>query len=375
MLHGVRRVSRHPSAVPLLPSGRAARATLAPLAALAAGLLGVGVSVPRADAQPPASAAPATRAGRVVVDTLRSAALGTRKPFLVYLPPSYDREPARRFPVAVYLHGLWGNETNWTRLGQLHLVADSLAAAGAPELIVVMPDGDDSWYTTWNQLVTQAECERPNAWRRGAAEGYCVPWPRYDEYVARDLVARVDSSYRTIPDRAHRGIAGLSMGGYGAFALALRYPEVFSAAHSHSGVVAPLFAGPSPFAPPARWATSIDGRRWGVYWTTLPLAFGRDTAGWWARDPSRLAARLQRERPALMPALRFDVGTEDGLVTQNRALHWLFGEMGVAHEYAEAPGAHDFRYWRAHVGESLAWLGARLAPDGAARAGAGRAGR
>jgi S-formylglutathione hydrolase FrmB len=309
----------------------------------------------------PAAAAPWPR-GRVVADTLWSPALGARKQFLVYLPPSYGRDPARRYGVAYYLHGLWGSETDWTRLGRLDAVADSLAALGRPELIVVMPDGDDSWYTTWNALGTADAC-RADAGRREPAASYCVPWARYDDYLARDLVARVDSAYRTRADRAHRGIAGLSMGGYGAVSLALRYPEVFAAAASHSGVLAPLLAGPRPYAAPARWAPSVDSLRalYGRYWTTLPLAMGRDTAAWWARDPARLAARARgASRPAPAPALFADVGRGDALVGQNRAFRDALATLGVPLAYAEWPGAHTWDYWRAHAGEGLAWLAERV---------------
>jgi S-formylglutathione hydrolase FrmB len=194
-----------------------------------------------------------------------------------------------------------------------------------------------------------------------------VPWARYDEYLARDLVARVDSAYRTRADRGHRGVAGLSMGGYGAVTLALRYPDVFAAAVSHSGVLAPLFAGPRPYAAPARWAPSVDSLRalYRGYWTTLPLAMGRDTAAWWARDPGRLAARLAarpRTRRAAppAPALFADVGTGDALLEQNRAFRAALAALGVPVAYAEWPGAHTWAYWRAHVGESLAWLGERV---------------
>ena len=328
--------------------------------AMGALLLGRDARAQGAAAAPrPAATAPH---GRVLVDTLWSPALGTRKQFLVYLPPSYERAPARRYPVAYYLHGLWGHETDWTRQGALATVADSLAARGRPELIVVMPDGDDSWYTTWNALGNTEAC-RADTVRREPAASYCVPWPHYDDYIARDLVARVDSAYRTRADRAHRGVAGLSMGGYGAVTLALRYPAVFAAAASHSGVLAPLFAGPRPFAAPVRWAPSVDSLRtlYRGYWTTLPLAMGRDTAAWWARDPGRLAARVRRDQPALTPALFVDVGTEDMLLGQNRAFRATLAALGMPVTYAEWPGAHTWAYWRAHVGESLAWMGTSIA--------------
>jgi len=313
-----------------------------------------------------ASALHAQARGAVRVDSLWSQSLGARKQFAVYLPASYERERTRRYPVAYYLHGLWGDEWNWVRQGRLDATLDSLTAHGTREMIVVMPDGDDGWYTTWNSLVTMADCARDSTRLRiGITEpvaSRCVPWPHYDDYIARDLVARVDSAYRTRADRAHRGIAGLSMGGYGAVSLALAYPDVFSAAASHSGVLAPLYLGPHPFAEPARYAPSVDtllvtplGR---VNRTMMP-AFGRDTAAWWARDPARLAARaIERQRAGgpPLPALHLDVGVADPLVDQNRAFHAALTALGVRHTYAEWPGAHTWAYWRGHVGESLAWL-------------------
>jgi putative tributyrin esterase len=332
------------------------------LALLAAALL----AAPVLHAQAPRMA----ERGTVRVDTLWSQSLGTRKQFVVYLPASYGREAGRRYPVAYYLHGLWGDEWNWVRQGRLDATLDSLTARGAREMIVVMPDGDDGWYTTWNALVTMADCARDSTRLRiGNAEppaSRCVPWPHYDDYVARDLVARVDSSYRTIADREHRGIAGLSMGGYGAVSLALAYPEVFGAAASHSGVLAPLYAGPRPFAPPARYATGVDSAfiaTLGRVGRSMIPAFGRDTAAWWSRDPARLAARaLERRRrggPPL-PALHVDVGVADGLLDQNRAFHAALTTLGVPHRYAEWPGAHTWDYWRGHAGESLAWLAATI---------------
>jgi S-formylglutathione hydrolase FrmB len=363
---------RRPSLVRAVPTLRSARRAAGAALLLAAASLAATTTAPPASARQTTASPdlPRAVAGRVRVDTLFSPSLGARKQFVVYLPPSYDAEPSRRYPVAYYLHGLWGDEWNWTRNGGLATVMDSLIAAGGPEMVVVMPDGDDSWYTTWNALVTAAECQRDTV-RKEPADSYCVPWPHYDDYVARDLVARVDSAYRTRADRAHRGIAGLSMGGYGALSLALRYPDVFSAAASHSGILAPLLLSTGPFsaAAPPRYASDPDtiARRWGRPGAGLLLAFGRDTAGWWARDPGRLARRVRETRPREMPALAFDVGVDDYARDQNRALHHTLDALRVPHAYTEHPGAHDWTYWRAHVGESLAWLGARVAASGARR--------
>src|SRR4029079_4182302 len=83
---------------------------------------------------------------RVAADSFWSQALGIRKQFVVYLPPSYETNPQRRYPVAYYLHGMSGDEWNWVRAGAIDRTLDSLSAAGMPEMIVIMPDGDDGWY-------------------------------------------------------------------------------------------------------------------------------------------------------------------------------------------------------------------------------------
>jgi S-formylglutathione hydrolase FrmB len=197
-------------------------------------------------------------------------------------------------------------------------------------------------------------------------DAYCVPWPHYDDYLTRDLVARVDSSFRTLASRRHRAIAGLSMGGYGAVTLALSYPDVYSAAASHSGVLSPLYVGPRLFESPPRYAPDMAAllASWGErFWPLIRPMFGPDTAGWWSRDPSRKAQKLARRARDSLPALMFDVGVDDStIVGMNRAFRHELQALGIPHEYAEWPGGHEWPYWRQHVRESLRWLAARIAP-------------
>ena len=309
---------------------------------------------------------PRSVASRVFADSFWSQVLGTRKQFVVYLPPSYQATPTRRFPVAYYLHGLGGNEWNWVRSGGIDRTLDSLIARGLPEMIIVMPDGDDGWYTTWNNLGNNAECRRSTPRGNESVDAFCVPWPKYDDYITRDLVARVDSIYRTIPARASRAIAGLSMGGYGAISLALAYPDVFSAAASHSGVLSPLYTGPHPYAAPPRYAATEAELRGNArsLWPSQVLAFGRDTTGWWPRDPGRRAVRTLASDRARMPALMVDVGVDDVYADQSRDFHATLQRLGVPHEYREWPGAHNWAYWRAHAVESLQWIGTRIGEAG-----------
>jgi S-formylglutathione hydrolase FrmB len=318
------------------------------------------LALPPAHAQGTA-ATPST--GTVVADTLWSQALGTRKQVILWLPPSYNSQPGRRYPVAYFLHGLFGNEWDWIRAGKLDHTLDSLTAAGMAEMIVVMPDGDDSWYTTWNWLGDWPGCRRNPPRKDEPAASYCVPWPHYDDYVARDLVHFIDSTYRTRNDRASRGIAGLSMGGYGAIMLALAYPDVFSAAASHSGILSPLYLSPHPFAGAPRYAESESElkRIWAApFWSSLGKAFGRDTAAWWSREPTRRAARLLRRSREQMPALKADVGVEDPFADESRAFRYEMQRLGVPLEYSEFPGAHTWAYWHAHSAESAGWLARQL---------------
>ncbi len=308
-------------------------------------------------AQAPAVNSALRPKGTVRTDTFWSQSLGARKEMRIYLPPSYAANSSRRYPVLIYLHGLTGSEKNWTESGKLDVAMDSLVASGKAEAIVVMPDGDDGWWTTANMFADTPACRADTA-RKEPAATYCVPWLHYDDYVAHDVVSYIDGKYRTLKSRDSRGIAGLSMGGYGAITLALAHPDVFAAAASHSGVLSPRFIGPKPFAPPPTYAQDSIGLKTaaGSLWRYLRVSFGLDTMGWIARDPGRMALRAKTLHKGPMPALLIDCGVSDSYIDQNRDFHATLTALGVSHQYAEWPGVHDWNYWRAHVPESLVFL-------------------
>ncbi len=319
----------------------------------------LGVALTVAVAAAAARPAPAQQRGTVTMDDFRSDALGVRKDYLVYLPPSYRANAMRRFPVAYYLHGAWGSEDDWVQKGGLDVVMDSLIAAGMPEMIVVMPDGDDGFYTTWATAYKRKLCPlRPDL--REPAARYCVRDPRYDAYIARDLVRQIDATYRTVPDARHRGIAGLSMGGFGALALAVEYPDLWAAAASHSGALELLAQAVDTAAGTVTYAAHPDTA--GSIWAVLGAVFGPDTTDWWRRDPAGRLRRLDAEERQRVPPLYVDVGTEDGLLTANRAFRLELARLGVPLEYHEYPGAHSWPYWRAHLAQSLLWLSRHFAP-------------
>jgi len=151
--------------------------------------------------------------GTIVQDSLISSALGgQRRPFLVYLPPSYftPQGRAKRYPTLYLLHGSPGSEHDWLAGGKADQSADSLIdLKKIPELIMIFPDGNGRPGET-------------SEWGN-SFDGHQF----METFVAVDLVRYVDQHYRTLADPAHRGIGGLSMGGFGAMNIALHHPDIF----------------------------------------------------------------------------------------------------------------------------------------------------
>jgi len=169
-------------------------------------------------------AAPVQRQARPDVrsTTLESAAIGRNlvdeppdQKVLVFLPPTYDREPNRRFPVIYLLHGVGDDPEIWDRAWNLMDLLDGLMRAGTlAEMIVVMPNG-----------------------RSQFLGGYYMDSPvtgGWATFIKSELVGWVDSTYRTIAKRESRGVIGLSMGGFGAIQMAMRASDVFSVVYAMS---------------------------------------------------------------------------------------------------------------------------------------------
>lgn len=309
-----------------------------------------------------ATAAPAGP-GQVQARSFRSEALGVDKSYLVYLPAGADAG-TKRYPVIYLLHGYAGDETNWVKVGGLPGAADALGL----QAIVIMPDGDDSFYASWVTPLPHAEClkHRPSAFgRTEKAETHCVQRPRYEDYIVRDLVAHVEATYRAAADRRARAIIGLSMGGMGALMLAMRHTDVFAVAGSHSGVVSPLYEGPHPYreGQVVLAASAGLGKKFPQDLRDQALrVFGADVAVWRKHDPSVLAASLAPGKLAIY----LDCGTEDGfqLADQASYLHEVLGKAKVAHTFELVPGDHSFSLWKQRIGKSLAFAAAEFRSAG-----------
>ncbi len=297
--------------------------------------------------------------GTVVTAKVASAALGVTKDVVVYLPGGYDADPARRWPVYYFLHGLGGDESNWTARGKLHEVADRVGV----QAIIVMPDADNSFYTDSVTPVDYAACLssgkglfNPNQ----NPKTTCVKTPSYETWITKDLVAWTDATYRTIAKRESRAIAGLSMGGFGALSLGMRHKDQYAAAASHSGVDALLYAGPYPYEA-GKVELATDVASWGgrdPFGNWMRGIFGPDIANWRAHDPASLVSNLE---PGEL-ALYLDCGTEDVFHLHNGAmyLHELLMAKKIEHTFFIGPGKHDFSFWTPRLPETFKFLAANV---------------
>jgi S-formylglutathione hydrolase FrmB len=216
----------------------------------------------------------------------------------VVLPADYAAGQ-RRYAVLYLLHGWQGDETNWITL--THLVE---AAARYP-LIVVTPRAGNSWYV--NSAVHPAD--------------------RYGDLLT-DIIADVDSHFRTIADAHERAVAGLSMGGYGAMLYALRHPGVFAFAGSVSGAFAGL--------------TNLD-KLLPQLQPSLDEAYG--TADSPTRKENDLDSWIATADPASTPYLFLECGTADPLLPLSRHTVAELSAQKLAYEYHELPGAHTWTFW------------------------------
>lgn len=245
---------------------------------------------------------------------LESKQVGKTLPYNVILPRDYEQSATTRYPVLYLLHGVAGHYTDWvTRTN----VADY---ASQYRVIVVMPEGNNGWYTDSATMTTD----------------------KYESYIFKDLIPDVDRRYRTIQARYGRAIAGLSMGGYGALKFGLKFPGSFAFAGSLSGALAAT-----------AWTEDdlkgLKTIRDSVFSVFGPI--GSDTRK--ANDISQLVRELSAGRIATLPYFYLDCGTEDFMIEGNRAVAGLLIEKKVPHEFRELPGDHNWQYWDQQVPEVL----------------------
>jgi enterochelin esterase-like enzyme len=249
--------------------------------------------------------------GTVRTEWYFSKATGEWRRICVYTPPEYDRS-SDRYPVLYLQHGWGEDETGWSHQGHENFILDNLIAAHkAKPMIIVNENG-----------MTGINFSPPPPPRPGTTPSTPPPPPRpnaireerytlFDNVISNDLVPFIDAHFRTIPDREHRALAGLSMGGGQAVRIGLNHLNQFSYLGAFS---------------PALFITDT----------------AKDYDGAFA-DPARVNRQLR--------LLWIGVGSDDFLLTPVKGSHEILEKAGIRHVWVESSGAHVWTVWRKYLAD------------------------
>lgn len=265
---------------------------------------------------------------------------------IVFLPPSYAKDRHRRYPVVYALHGYSIGAEQWTHEIHVPQTIEGAFAQGAKEMIVVLPD-----------------CKTVH---NGCMYSSSVTTGDFERFVSHDLVVYIDAHYRTIPDRTSRGLAGHSMGGYGATRIGMKHPDVFGSLYIMSPCcLAPRAAGPNPavdkalesvktpedsarlsfparasLASAAAW--SPDPRNPPLY-LDLPVKDGvpqPDVLAKWTANAPLAFADQYIDNLKQYRAIAIDVGDRDNLRNDTTKLHDVLDTYGIKHGFRIYHGTH-----------------------------------
>ncbi|MEO8611079.1 MAG: alpha/beta hydrolase-fold protein [Chloroflexota bacterium] len=234
----------------------------------------------------------------ITIDPFRSTVAGENLRYNVYIPPCYAKTQ-KRYPYVILLHGASNTEKQWDKLGIMAALDQGLRLGALPPMILVMP------YTG-----------------SIANDNTFPPDPSYETVILDELMPAVERDFCTWSDRAHKAIGGISRGGFWAFSIALRHPDIFGIIGGHSAA----FTDDPAEVPPA--------------FNPLELALNS----------------------ALLPGanlrMYLDNGANDLAGVNQELFSSRLSARAIPHTYVVNPvGEHNDAYWSAHVSEYLAFYG------------------
>ena len=287
---------------------------------------------------------------------------------IVYLPPDYDKDPARRYPVVYALHGYSLTAEGFAGLLQSPRTVENAFALGTPGMIVVLPD-------------TQTR-------HNGSMYSSSVTTGDWEGFIADDLVRYIDTHYRTIPQRTSRGLAGHSMGGYGTARIGMKRPDVFGALYIMSPCCLPVrgappadvlsrlqaldspdearqldFMGRATLAVAAAWSPNPARP---PFFLDLPSADGSDpqsVLSRWAANAPLAMIDQYRFNLGRYRAIAIDVGAQDNLLQDASSLHQRMDELGLTASFQIYSGDHGNAVPDRFQNHVLPFFGRNLATD------------
>lgn len=259
---------------------------------------------------------------RVVTDTVCSEVLGVKRAYTVCLPKSYYTDKSRKYPVLYLLHGMWGNNADWTGRGHVQDVLDRLTASGeACEMIIVTPDagGGD-----------------PEIFQNGYFD---MPEWKYETFFFTEFLPFVEKKYRIESGRAHRAVAGLSMGGGGAVSYGQRHPDLFCAVYAMSALMDIPEQGAARFDNP-------DGK------------LARLTRSVIERSCVKYVRESDEKCKGQLRLLSWfvDCGDDDFLLDRNIEFFQAMREAGIPCQFRVRDGGHDWEYWHSALYQCLPFV-------------------
>jgi enterochelin esterase-like enzyme len=222
-----------------------------------------------------------------VLDTFKPA-----QQFRIYLPPCYDEKTDKRYPVLYLLHGQTYTYDQWIRLGTVNVVDRLILSGESQPFIIVFPD--DRY---WN----------------------LEAGPGFGDRLINDIIPYIDSTYRTIPDRNHRAIGGMSRG--------------------------------------AGWSLRLGLTNWNLFGT-----IGLHSLAVLQKDASKLSEWIAVIPASSRPDIFMDIGDNDQEMIMAQQIEDQFNNYGIAHEWHLYSGAHTEQYWGAHVEEYIRWYAEQWNP-------------
>ena len=251
--------------------------------------------------------------------SLESKILNGERKYAIYLPPDYEFSE-RNYPVLYLLHGSGDDQTGWVQFGEVLQIADKAILQGnATSMIIVMPDA--------------------NSVKKGYFNSIDKTW-NYEDFFFQEFIPFIEKKYRIKSEKRFRAIAGLSMGGGGAFIYALRHPDLFSSS-------CPLSANMG----------HLSLENFTKFYEESIKNLKRATIyNYYSNHNALSIIKNQSDEKIKSVKWYIDCGDDDFLYEGNSLVHIALKRRNIPHEYRVRDGAHNWTYWRSALSSVLQFV-------------------